>query len=419
MVRATVRRLPRRMLALVIGLADHVIPKDPRLWVFPVGDKWRWGGNARAVFERVRRDRDIEAVVLADDTARVPSQSLARAVRVRSLRGLCTLLRAGVIVLHHGTGDCHWPGIRPRRRVLFNVWHGVPLKTIGPAAFDGISRGRRRRLAREIQAYTGMIASSEVDRLAMAASLEVSLRRVHVTGLPRNDWVTCESDRLPDDLRRMEAEVRRMLDGRRLVLYAPTFRRGGRGGYAFSGEESARLAGWLDDAGAAFGVRIHANARVPFRFDDPRLVDCGQDRFAESQILLRCADVLVTDYSSIWVDFLLTGRPIVGFCYDRASYKRERGLLYEYDHVFPGPITETFRALMSTLERVAAYGLEAGEVRRYEQSGRIFHSFTDAGSSDRAVAVARALQDSVTGRRTSTPRPSRRSDMSHAGDVRS
>ena len=54
----------------------------------------------------------------------------------------------------------------------------------------------------------------------------------------------------------------------------------------------------------------------------------------------------MTDYSSVWVDFLLTGKPVLGFCPDIEDYRGARGLALEpYDAWFPGAVTTTVDAL--------------------------------------------------------------------------
>jgi CDP-glycerol glycerophosphotransferase (TagB/SpsB family) len=61
--------------------------------------------------------------------------------------------------------------------------------------------------------------------------------------------------------------------------------------------------------------------------------------------------MLLTDYSSCFVDFMLTGRPMVSFAYDFDRYAQaERGLFYDMHQVFPGPICRDFRQLQAALE---------------------------------------------------------------------
>ena len=55
-------------------------------------------------------------------------------------------------------------------------------------------------------------------------------------------------------------------------------------------------------------------------------------------------DLLVTDYSSIYIDYLLTEKPIVFLPYDKEQYLEGRGMNFGYDEVTPGPKPETMRS---------------------------------------------------------------------------
>ena len=66
------------------------------------------------------------------------------------------------------------------------------------------------------------------------------------------------------------------------------------------------------------------------------------DPTADVYPALADVDLLVTDYSSIYFDFLLLDRPIVFFANDLDLYlRRERHLLFEYRDMTPGPIART------------------------------------------------------------------------------
>src|SRR5690606_38498864 len=62
--------------------------------------------------------------------------------------------------------------------------------------------------------------------------------------------------------------------------------------------------------------------------------------------LLSIIDVLVTDYSSIAVDFLATGRPMLFYVYDLEEYAAERGL-YVSPAELPGVLCKTHDELIS------------------------------------------------------------------------
>ena len=129
------------------------------------------------------------------------------------------------------------------------------------------------------------------------------------------------------------------LAGRRVVLYAPTFR-----------GESAIVARQPDrprPRSAARGPRQRSPrpaAAAPFvrrstPTSGPELADFVVDASAHPDIheLMLVSDVLVTDYSSAIYEFSLLGRPMVFFAPDLAAYEAERGFYFDYRSGVPGP----------------------------------------------------------------------------------
>ena len=101
--------------------------------------------------------------------------------------------------------------------------------------------------------------------------------------------------------------------------------------------------------------------------------------------LLRDVDVLVTDYSSIYFDFLLLDRPVVFFCYDLDSYTRDdRALLFDYQTMTPGPKARTMAELVSALHQVAA-GDDPWRAERALVASLVFDHL-EAGASKRLRA---------------------------------
>lgn len=95
-------------------------------------------------------------------------------------------------------------------------------------------------------------------------------------------------------------------------------------------------------------------------------------------------DVLVTDYSSIWIDFLCTGRPLIAYTYDEAWYAEHHGVIWDYEAVFPGPRVRSGDELTSALSRaLSSPAVEAELKKKYEFSRRLFHRFDDTESGRR------------------------------------
>jgi CDP-glycerol glycerophosphotransferase len=222
------------------------------------------------------------------------------------------------------------------------------------------------------------------------------------TGLPRTDFL------LDDDRDRLAEEVKRRLGvaGRRIVLYAPTYRdqldyRSGfrlnqlrdmpayrtelldRGGY--------RLAELLDLG--ALGRALGDDHVLLFR-KHPRVLDV-LPASAESFVrdvsdypdvtgLLAAADILVTDYSSLIFDFASTRRPIILFTPDLERYRDEiRGFSIDLENVAPGPLLRTTAEVVDALrdpeDVVAAYR------ERYDRFVESFCSLQDGRAAGRVV----------------------------------
>lgn len=63
------------------------------------------------------------------------------------------------------------------------------------------------------------------------------------------------------------------------------------------------------------------------------------------------ADILITDYSSIMIEFGLLNKPIVFFAYDLDNYlSNERGFYLDYKNDLPGPIVYTTDELIDSIE---------------------------------------------------------------------
>ncbi|WP_372013735.1 CDP-glycerol glycerophosphotransferase family protein [Pseudoxanthomonas sp. 10H] len=393
-------------------LLDLLLPKRMDRWGFfahPL-KPGQFIENARAVHEQVRHDRSIECRIFVRGGHRPPGLEDSPGTRVVDLdtvAGLWALARCGVLLLTNSTAmdmALGWRGggfgaPRPwlRRRVVVNLWHGIPLKRLFALANPEQRRhgDRNRFRRRERRHYDGLVASSAVDGHAMAAIFHpLPPSRVWVTGLPRNDFLRMPEARLPPCLREELLRVRTLRDGRRLVLYAPTYRDASVAPelcYRFSDVEVHRLKQLLDAHGAVLGVRGHYLANAPSPFDRRRhvdgrlIVELEHDAFHEIAPILRESAAVVTDYSSVYIDALCLDLPVVSFAWDLEHYdRRQNGLLYDMELAFPGPVTRSFEALLAALGAVLA-GPAPPPDERYRATRRMFFQHDDGHNSRRVV----------------------------------
>ena len=399
-------------------LYDRMAPKRANHWAFFVHPlkPSQFVENSRAMFEEVKGDPGIHKRVFTRDLAvdlRLNDACNTEVVDVQSLRGLAELACCGVYLLTNAVAlDMSWRWtdgsfsvVRPSltRRVLVNLWHGIPLKGLFALA-NPQQRQRADRVAlrrRERRHYQGLIASSDVDRYAMTAIFHpLGPERVWITGLPRNDFLLMADSVLPRFLQEEIETIRRLKGQRRLLVYAPTYREDARHGgecYQFSDEQVARLKALLHRHNAVLGFRMHYYRKGERLFnleqhlDGETLIDLGHAVINEIAPVLREADLLLTDYSSVYIDALYLSKPVISFAYDLEHYRsQQNGLLYDMELAFPGPLVQTFDGLIEALDaELAASPQMVSE--RYRMARRLFFKYVDAGNSGRVLARIKEL----------------------------
>ena len=136
----------------------------------------------------------------------------------------------------------------------------------------------------------------------------------------------------------------------KVILYAPTFRDHADTLKPFKSEFLERLDSELAGRNWCLLVKKHPYDRgllLPEHLQNVRDVSKSEKDIQE---LLVQTEVLITDYSSVFVDFLLRDKPLIFYVYDLDDYQdRSRKMYYELDEVMPGPVTHTEEELLELI----------------------------------------------------------------------
>lgn len=403
-------------------LYDLLVPKRKDYWAFATHhlNAGRFIENQRALFEHVKKNPGIRKVIFYRGEMEdffIEDAVNYEIVRHGTLRALALLARCKVVLLTHSISmdfSLRWGGrhfsilkLAMQPRVVVNLSHGISLKRLLYTTNEKtrLHTDRVRYRSQERRRYRGLIASSDIDSYVMAAMYyPLNHRQVWITGLPRNDFLLKDESDLPRYLRRSVDAIRDIKKGRRLVLYAPTYRQTDVSKasryYQFSDEEVERLKSVLRQHNAVLGYRPHyfRNSDSFFNLDryidGDLIVDLSQSAIPEISAAIRECDVLVTDYSSVYVDALYLNKPALCFAYDLDHYNDQQdGLLYDMSLVFPGPILREFPAVIEAISGVLS-APEGSSAQRQEAARKIFFKFNDDANSQRVFdCIARALAD--------------------------
>lgn len=408
------QRLSHFVIIPIWCLLDRVLTKNNSHWAFfahPLKTD-QFVENSRAVYEFVKDDPSIRKVVFARgsvfDSRLLDESRNVRVFNIQTLAGLVALARCGVFLLTNSVAldmSWRWGGgsfsvIRAslEHRVVVNLWHGIPLKRLfGLAKPDLRKRAERIAYRRdERKYYTGLVSSSDVDGYAMAAMFEpIKYSQVWLTGLPRNDFLRMAYSQLPLFLSEEVDLVRRIKGAHRLIVYAPTFREQGPSGtdyYQFSDKEISDLRSMLKKHGAILGFRMHYFRKGDVLFnmekfiDGESIVDLGHSVVREIAPVIREASIIISDYSSVYIDALYVDKPVFSFAYDLDDYQEhQNGLLYDMELAFPGPVLKDFTKLLEALDTELAMPAQI-QSERYRVTKKLFFNFNDDKNSERVVS---------------------------------
>ena len=283
---------------------------------------------------------------VVDGTVRVPAG--ASPVVVGSPQWVEALRTSRVIV----TND-HLPSWFSKRegQYLLQTWHGTPIKKLLHDAPRAVTLRYRRLMDRQVPQWDLLLAQSPQAgrRLQQALGYRGPVR---VGEYPRNVRLLGGAE----VRRRVRLELG-IAPGKPVILYAPTWRESLRPSTGAAGCAAAHGPG---PVGALDGPRLAEllDAVVLMRSHHMNRAGCvpgmiDVSGYPSVEELMLAADILVSDYSSIFFDFALTGKPAVVYAPDLASYRDvERGLYGDWPLGSGLPVAADHDELASHLQRL-------------------------------------------------------------------
>lgn len=239
-------------------------------------------------------------------------------------------------------------------------WHGTPLKKLGYdleqyAEKEGSLQEVRENYIQETKRVTHMPSPSPFysEKMCSAFHLrEMGKEEVLLEmGYPRNDALYREMGKE----RGIYKEKLGIPRDKKVILYAPTWRENQHipgEGYSYSLQVDFQR--WKQELGEEYVILFRAHYFISNQYDFEPYGDfiknvSGIDDVNE---LYLAADILITDYSSVFFDFANLERPILFYMYDYESYKHELRDFYLDIHILPGPVVKTQEELLKNIKNI-------------------------------------------------------------------
>ena len=359
-------------------------------------------GNAKAIYEYIRYNKlDVKYNMdLIWITNRIEDYNLLNKLNIKScyIRNISCLNKYLSSKIH--IADSLF--IRQNdvfksksTKVIF-AWHGIPFK----ARFNYCWSDSLNRFT-DIALSTSTFAST-----LLSSFLGICLSKFRVTGYPRND-VLLSFDKNKSILL-LNKIYNNIENFDKIIIYMPTFRHAdkvlGKPGVVegspieneLSPQRLSQLNTIMSKHNSLLIIKLHHYDEYLFEEQNKGLNELNMTNIkflptssitllnSDIYNLLPAFDALITDYSSIFYDYLLLDKPILFYMYDLDNYTKYRGLVVDKEALswyLPGPIYRRFEDLVSGIESI----LMGDDLYREERSRvrDLVHKYKDAKSAER------------------------------------
>ena len=373
----------------IIEFLDNFTPKKKMICFHSFPD---FSDNAYAIFEYISNDPKMKNYHLVwlmslrnrafEEEINKKFGSRVKVYNKKSLKGIMSYVRCKYIFFTHGIyGNIN----SKHKNKRINLWHGMPFKSVG--LLDGKDKS-------ELSRQNIFVVTSDLCQDIYSRAFDQPKEKIWILGQPRTDLLFKKSNVL-EKLSVNENNFNKK------IIWMPTYRKSILGDIRIDGDfKEDRIGGlsssellqldiFLEQQKTLLVVKLHPmdaikkfnqNYKMIFFLTNQDL-DIMQEQLYP---LIGEMDAMLTDYSSVYIDFLLLNRPIGFMVDDLDSYSDGRGFLFEnFMDYLPG-------MKIRTLDGMKDFILSVNENNENYEEKRIkvrdlFHLFKDNNSSERII----------------------------------
>lgn len=259
-----------------------------------------------------------------------------------SFKAIKILKRAGYIITAWGLTVDFLPISFSKESVIVLTWHGHQFKKI----FADIGSP-----ARNPNIYDYLISPSKNINKYLTSAFQIDSSKIIVTGLPRNDMLFHVKEKFKKIIKNRYNISKNF---KRIILYAPTFRKQHLiAKFPLSKKDFKDLSNYLRETGTLLICKSHFANKIVLYERSPNIIVI--DKFTDIQELIIISDLLITDYSTIFFDFILMQKPVILFPYDLEEYIKFPGLYHKLDEITVGPIAKNGNELIEALKTLPVW----------------------------------------------------------------
>jgi CDP-glycerol glycerophosphotransferase len=366
---------------------------DNKLIIFGSNSGKAFIGNPKYLFEYLKKNSNYKLYFCAksESLRKKLEKEGINTINIHSLEAIKLLRKARAVFVSHGYEDILPIKFSPKSLVIY-TGHGGGIKIKGKSPYhQKYLNSKWAKVLRvklrddDIYSYIVSPSGSEKPLKITSSMFKYPLDKIISTGYPRNDILFAADPSLKIKFKNFYKIPKEI---QRIILYAPTYREIFSTKGPFTKEDLIKLNEFCKENNTVLLIKGHFKEEIIEFKNLENIKEVRKD--SDTQELLFITDILITDYSTIFHDFLLLNRPILLYTYDYDEYVSKRGIYYDsLEEIAPGPFVYNINDLIEALKNIA-------EIKTEYENKRIklrnyFNKFNDGNSSERLLRYLRLI----------------------------
>ncbi len=357
------RRLAGRKLVRMVT-KPHELAKYLYLHYFmkqPVMDNWvmlecffgkSYGDNPKGIYEYLNKKYPGKfryIWVIDNPKSKIPYD--CKKVKRFSIEYAYYIARCKYFVF-----NVHQPGFMRKRdeQVFLETWHGTPLKRLAFDMDDNFSStpGYKKKIFKQAKQWDYLVADNQYSADIFRSCFRFDGNML-MYGYPRNDILHAPNR---DELARQIRKKVGIPEGKKTILYAPTFRDDeyyGTGQYKF--QLKLDLPTMKRELGDDYVIILRTHYYIADKVDVTGMGDfvVNLSKYDDIAEIYLISDICITDYSSVFFDYANLRRPILYYTYDLDKYRGMlRGFYFNMEEEVPGPMLFTTEEVADAVKNI-------------------------------------------------------------------
>ena len=332
--------LYRKSFSIVVRSMRLFVKRDKKMILFSSYAGRRYNDSPKVLFEAMLNDPRFKGFTLVwafEHPEEFPIEGCEK-VTIDTVSYFRTALKAGIWItslnIERGLS------FKPKGSIYVDTWHGAGTKKIGNAI------GTRHDY--DLSTVDMMLVQSHFEKEIFIRDFNCREEAIRIIGFPRNDELFHVTHAQRQSLRQQMG----IPDGKKVILYAPTWRDSKDGGVSYVVEPPINMDKWRQQLSSDYVIlfRMHVlTTRFDMTYDD-----FARDATAIENLnhVLAVTDIMITDYSTIVYDAAVARIPFICFGFDYERYSQERGFYYDLNSVYPGGVMHTEDDVLARIRQI-------------------------------------------------------------------